>query len=118
MKYLIKNGHVNFIDDNDTFVGYDLNHNCCETADWYIDTFPNDSTDLVGSIRDISSYLFDREYFTESTDNCDCGGLVRFRMTSPSGQDLYLHLYNVHNGYYAHDFEVKHSGIVVKSDSL
>ena len=49
------------------------------------------------------------------------GGLVIFKLqslpTNPKS-DLYLHLYNSHNGYYSHGFEMYVGGIPIKSGSI
>ena len=114
---------INFIDKNDVFVGYDLSQNCCEDAGWYITdkiipyTYTN--SDIEYHIPDISNYIFDAEFFREiESIDLDSGNMVVFKLISFMKPDLYLHLYNSHNGYYGHGFEVKHSGIIIKDDML
>lgn len=48
----------------------------------------------------------------------DAGRMVAFKLTALGKPDLFLHLYNAHNGYYGHGFEVKHGGEVVEDDTL
>ena len=36
MKILEIGEKINFIDENNVFVGYDLGQNCCENASWFI----------------------------------------------------------------------------------
>ena len=109
---------VNFVDHNNVFVGYDMDEQCCEIAGWYIGTEasyrmpPN----YLGNTRegeDLSAYEFDQEFFQrwdyentpEDEHRFDGGGVVIFKLVSAKGPDLYLHLYNNHNGYYSHGFE-------------
>jgi len=68
---------------------------------------------------DLPGFFFDKEYFeqVEAEDTYDEGSMARFRMVN-GDKSKYLHLYNLHNGYYSHGFEVKHGGTVVKSGSL
>lgn len=113
---------VNFIDDNDVFIGYDLSQDCCEHAGWYIlpEITPYSYEDSDNyDIPDVSTYEFDTEFFQEIQDgDLDCGGMVIFKLVSFMKPDLYLHLFNSHNGYYGHGFVVKHSGQVLKEDVI
>ncbi len=114
--------HVNFIDDNDVFVGYDLRQDCCETADWYIwdkiIPYSYDDDDKRET-PDVNSYNFDLDFFQEvPSDSLDAGKMVVFKLVAEDKPDLYLHLYNCHNGYYGHGFEVKHGGETVQSGTL
>ena len=36
MKVFDRDGKVNFVDENNVILGYDMNQNCCEDADWFI----------------------------------------------------------------------------------
>ena len=114
---------VNFVDDNDVFVGYDLSQCCCEDANWFIadKLMPYKYDESCQSLPDIdvSDYAFDREYFesVESQD-LDGGGQVAFRLVSDGKPDLYLQIFNAHNGYYGHGFKVKHGGETVKEGYL
>ena len=106
---------VNFVDDNNVFVGYDMGQSCCEHADWFIAT---EITKEISSEKDhprpdLDGYIFDVD-FMEKVDSIgddynelDEGGMVIFKMTKSGQPDLYLHLFNCHNGYYGHGFEMK-----------
>ena len=116
---------VNFVDVNNVFVGYDMGHQCCEDTDWYISENSNPDSDQSGQgdyDNDfLESYVFDRTFqeFPEYHDADDDdswlyeGGTVSFRLTSPNKPDLYLHLYNCHNGFYGHGFEFKDNNEVI-----
>lgn len=113
--------HVNFIDNNDVFVGYDLSQGCCELADWYIadEIIPYSSDDAEHETPDVSDYVFSPDFFQDvPSSNLDEGGMVVFKLIADGKPDLYLHLFNCHNGYYGHGFEVKHGGEIVNSDTL
>lgn len=113
---------VNFIDENDVFVGYDLSQSCCENADYAFLTEPRayrsfDDFELNEDDLDLTDYIFDVNYF-EDLYNLDIedkgylyeGGQVFFRMIADNKPDLYLTLYNSHNGYYSHGFKTNVNG--------
>jgi hypothetical protein len=119
--------HVNFIDDNDVFVGYGMGQNCCEEADWYIVDriipytydWLDDHQPRPDKVPDVSEYNFDPDFFQDVPSDClDAGEMVVFKLIANDKPDLYLHLYNCHNGYYGHGFEVKHGGETVRSGYL
>lgn len=107
---------VNFVDENNVFVGYDMGRECCEHADWFIsDEIANKLPKDLNQPTNLDGYFFDKDFF-ESIEELkedrydynvlDCGGCVVFRLTN--GKDAkYLHLFNCHNGYYGHGFEMK-----------
>ncbi len=47
----------------------------------------------------------------------DGGGMIIFRLVNGC-EEKFLHLYNVHNGYYSHGFEVKVGGKTTRDGSL
>ncbi len=116
---------VNFVDDNDVFVGYDMGQSCCEQADWFIleeitpYTYDLDDHLRAKSTPDLVDYCFDINFFKEvESSDLDAGGMVAFKLTSKNKPDLYLHLFNAHNGYYGHGFTVKHGDETVKNGDL
>lgn len=114
---------VNFVDGNDVFVGYDMEQCCCEHADWFITgevtPYAYEGDHDSKETPDIEDYFFDKEFFQEvESSNLDEGGMVAFKLIAENKPDLYLHLFNAHNGYYGHGFEVKHGGETVKSGCL
>lgn len=113
---------VNFVDENDVFVGYDMEQDCCEHADWFIANkitpYSYDDEDKK-EVPDVEAYSFDKDFFqTVESQDLDEGGMVAFRLVADGKPDLYLHLFNAHNGYYGHGFEVKHGGETVRTDYL
>lgn len=116
-----RHSKVNFVDENDVFVGYDMEQNCCEHADWFIANaiIPYDDDAAWPEHPDVEAYSFDKDFFQQVTSpSLYDGGMVAFRLVADGKPDLYLHLFNAHNGYYGHGFEVKHGGEVVREDCL
>lgn len=115
MKKFEKNKKINFVDENNVFVGYDTEQKCCENAGWFISNEKKVKVyDIIENKKDydIEKYYFDKDFFEEIT-RTDCridkkrNNLVIFKLISPNLPTLYLHLYNHHNGYYSHGFESK-----------
>lgn len=110
---------VNFVDENNVFVGYNLMQDCCECADWFI------SNKIENEILDtkdlkIKDYIFDKTFF-EELENCptlDEGRMIIFKLVCTGKPDLYLHLFNSHNGYYSHGFEFGIGEDILKEGSL
>lgn len=113
---------VNFTDSNDVFVGYDMGQYCCEQAGWFISsksTYAGEDDILVNANTD--GYVFDTSFFehVDVAENAlDEGDQVCFKLTKENDCDIYLHLYNTHNGYYFHGFEAKVGGEVWQEGSL
>ena len=116
---------VNFVDDNNVFVGYDMEQDCCEQADWFIaDEVAVKMPEKLNNGEGLEGYSFDPNYMEEKDsleysdmeeNSLDEGGMVVFRLFG-DGADKFLHLFNCHNGYYGHGFTfkigdtVKHEG--------
>ncbi len=116
-----RDGKVNFIDENDVFVGYDTHQDCCEYAGWFIAEKKTifDSEKRTPKTPDVEEYVFDLGFFEkDSSPVYGSGGGVFFKLVALNKPDLYLHLFNVHNGYYSHGFTVEHDGKIIKSDYL
>lgn len=110
----------NFVDDNNVVVGYETSQKCCEYCNHYFtENFPPNVDDDVLKGDDLRRTLsdeickdlsFDPNFFME-----DNGGIahnafyVVFRLVqrSPGSPKFwYLVLYNLHNGYYGHGFDM------------
>jgi hypothetical protein len=116
---------VNFVDENNVLVGYDMSQCCCEHAFWFIsDSVLKECPEEIEKGEDLGEYSFDPDFFEEYNelkgydgdyDMLDQGGVAVFKLTNGT-QDKYLHLVNCHNGYYGHGFtmeigdEVKREG--------
>ena len=111
---------INFVDSNDVIVGFNIETDCCEQSGFYIT--PEISETIAfekdEEIPNCDGYIFDINFFKEI--NCGkCGdnfeNMVIFRLIKNNSHDLYLHLFNYHNGYYYHGFYLEIDGKIVKS---
>jgi len=139
MRIFYGNGRVNFVDNNDVLVGYDWYGDCCEDYRWILQR--EEPQGLVGELLDsvtmiaynaydgphvkepdidLEPFFFDTSYF-RSQDNSSGWDDTRnaiFRLTNKAGENIYLILVNIHNGYYSHGFEVSVGGNVIRTGSL
>ena len=112
------NEKVNFVDANNVFVGYDRYQQCCEFAGWLVSdeetiSDPEQSEEASDSYE---GYVFDVEYFKQTTPDVDSYSelnYVTFKIVKGDSVK-YLHLFNVHNGYYDHGFTYKREGEQVR----
>lgn len=116
---------VNFADNKNVLVGYDMGQSCCESFGWHLHSFggelvANDSTPAAAmdavNLR-IASYEFDPD-FCEVKDDDPENSRAKFKLYGPDGDILYLTLHNSHNGYYGHGFHVNIGGVQVKDGCL
>jgi len=117
MKIFEENGKINFVDKNNVFVGFDYCCYCCEDFGYHIDNkeiIKEDITRVEEKYDDsiLNDYIFDTNYYE------DTGEVAIFKLTSNNKQDLYLHLYNYHNGYYSHGFKFKDNCTTIQSGYL
>ena len=107
---------VNFVDDNNVLVGYDTSQSCCEHADWFIMNSIHHDTNKSNNgyeeaAQELEGYNFDTEFFEESNAGCYDGAMAIFKLVNETNSGVkYLHLFNVHNGYYGHGFEMTVNG--------
>jgi len=113
---------VNFIDENNVVLGYDLSQQCCERADWFIldqesdfkeyqtyediQKLPKNSSGLI----EMQGWFFDTGYYKIIQPNMlDSGCMAIFRIIKQGwrvtkAEEKYIYLYNSQNGYYGHGF--------------
>lgn len=99
---------INFVDDDNNFVGFDMGADCCEYFGWFISEIADDKIheDDSHKLEFEGEYKFDLNFFLDKTNNDDeVEGHVVFRLVAEGRDDKYLHLYNHHNGYYSHGWE-------------
>lgn len=114
---------VNFVDEHNVLVGYDLSQNCCETADWFIsEKVESDyefGSDLNQPRESLGAYVFDAAFHKQfPAPGLDEGEMAVFKLVCDGKPDMFLHLFNCHNGYYSHGFEQKVGDIVVREGYL
>lgn len=109
---------VNFVDDNNVLVGYDITQLCCEHADWFIIDRPQ--TEIPSCLEavqptDLPGWCFDKHYFKQ--DESTGTNFAIFRLTK-GDEELFLHLFNCHNGYYSHGFEFESANNIINKGYL
>lgn len=106
MKIFQKNGKINFVDDNNVFVGFDYQSSCCENFGWMItQAKPKKEEDQKHEKNEgCEGFNFDTK-FMEASGDSDGGGQISFRLIGGKGE-RFLTLWNHHNGYYSHGFEM------------
>lgn len=120
MKVFEDASKVNFVDENNVFVGYDMGQCCCEAASWAIVPELPAKTPDASDYGDLTDYRFDDEWFRDDLGwpDLDEGDAVAFRLVAPNKPHLYLCLWNAHNGYYSHGFDMTVGGEQLRSGSL
>lgn len=115
---------VNFVDENNVYLGYDLDQCCCEDANWFISDRPCNKCPEDAAIHDTdwSGWVFDTAYFQQVFDtdgkwHFDGGSMVIFRIVN-GDREMFIHLYNVHNGYYGHGFDFKVNDQTIREGCL
>jgi hypothetical protein len=116
---------VNFVDENNRLVGYDFYQSCCEDYGWYISLesdFAQKNTIVVGYPYDVDSinekldgWVFDPVFIKEYSigdHGYNESNAATFRLVKDD-KEMFLHLYNEHNGYYSHGFEFLEEGNII-----
>ncbi len=120
MRTFKKDYKINFIDDNNVFVGFDDESCCCEQFGYFLSrTLPTQIEENEATI-DTEGFNFDPEFFQTLELNQelhDEGGIAIFRLTK-GAEEIFLALYNSHNGYYSHGFDMTVGGIKIHDGSL
>ena len=118
MKIFETGGKINFVDDKNLFVGFDFEQDCCESFGFFIrDTQEADIPENWPSvdINDYSGYNFDPAFFAET--GYDGTSLAIFKLKK--GRKVkYLHIFNCHNGWYAHGFQFCNGETVIREGNL
>ena len=119
---------INFIEDENTFVGYNYEQSCCEDFGWRLAEESSPASIIDGSKNDHNKnedglqneypgYKFDKSFDIVEVQD-DNGGEVRFRLIKDQAPNLILTLYNYHNGYYSHGFTFTINGKSKTTGSL
>lgn len=115
MKIFDRDGKINFIDENNILVGFDMTSSCCEKFGWSITSIkPLNMKTAENEDKtpdDLEDYRFDPNFFEELKDAGESGddaGVIFCLVNKNCSRDvLYLTLYNSHNGYYSHGFSME-----------
>ena len=120
----IEDSRVNFIDENDVFVGYDTEQSCCEFAGWFISPNKSEGIDNVSESNTYGSdelvgYTFVTVKPTGiKSYELDCGNQMAFELVRPDSPSLYLHVFNAHNGWYGHDLLMKDGDVTLFNETI
>jgi hypothetical protein len=124
MKVFNRDGRVNFVDTNSTFVGYNMEQQCCEKANYFFSkTFPKlgvrpHLTFGIEATFDPTDWNFDPSFFKEESDeSLNAGRRITFRLVKGE-EERFLTLYNDHNGYYSHGFTFERKGTLLAEGAL
>jgi len=111
---------INFVDENNVFVGYDMHQDCCEYAGWFVS---NEKPKAIAETPDFDfdGFVFDVGFMEDNVlgvsvvdvlgvSVVDEGGSVLFRLVREDNSEAFLCLFNCQNGYYSHGFTVKING--------
>lgn len=133
MKYFYSNTKVdgwnyqkyNWVDDNNVLVGYSDEQCCCENVGYWYKLNPIlDNEIIYDTITDdieeseLETYNFDPTYNVESFTDITETYVCNFKLVSEGKPDVYLVLYNYHNGYYAHGFDMCKGEIKIFDGSI
>jgi hypothetical protein len=115
-------GKVNFIDDNNVILGYDLGQDCCEQAFWTVSEAKDGSEplyqgdDTESKEIELEGYVFDPAFCERSDDDGREQYVAIFKLVyrayGEEKPDLYVRLENHHNGYYGHGFAFRGTEVI------
>lgn len=102
---------INFIDENDLYIGFDDDQSCCEYADWFVSDLPDTPSEFCSDMppHDLNGWNFVDlrilpDTFQDVEDpHVDEGGHIAFMIVHPEYGTKWLHFFNIQNGYYGHE---------------
>jgi len=114
---------INFIDENEVLLGYDYDSQCCENFGWFIsDKIEENLINLEIEPDNIQEFVFDTTFFEtgdlDLKDTYDEGRCVIFKLVNKEGYELFLHLFNIQNGYYSHGFKMDIKGTILQAGNI
>jgi hypothetical protein len=117
---------INFVDENNVFVGFDYFGQCCEQFGWHInnplgETILDECDPIEEVNKELEGWVFDSTYFEETpgtpSNSFHEHNQAIFRLRKED-QELFLTLFNDHNGYYSHGFEMFKEGVTLHNGWL
>jgi len=112
-------GRVNFVDENNVVLGFETGQQCCEDWGWFIADKPitDHSFYRAGNYdgpNNLPGFVFDTKSIPETVEDDELNYVI-FRIANGK-EEKFIHLYNIHNGYYAHGFEFSSDGKSITGD--
>lgn len=101
---------INYVDSNNRVLGFSVERSCCEhfghAVTKSIPRKDEDLKDYTGfSDADLEPYEFvDEPHINVEGLSHENGGTIALRITAKGQQDLFVVIWNHHNGYYSHGF--------------
>jgi hypothetical protein len=121
LKFFEKDGKLNWVDSNNVFVGLDNEGDCCEVwgGDFY-DGLGEDANKLELDLSLDNDWAFDVAFYSDSVDAVKVydGGSAGFRLIDEKGNEIFLVIWNEHNGYYCHGFDFCNGDVVIVHGSI
>lgn len=128
MMFFERDGKFNWVDENNVVLGFSSTPSCCEDFGYFYSSSPDSKKDdkdhIFVSDENLLSYRFDPtfKYSSGGTDK-DNGGysecaMATFKLISPLFYEVYLTIYNDHNGYYSHGFKFESTDNIIQEGSL
>jgi hypothetical protein len=107
MKAFDYDGRINYVDENNLLVGFDMQRDCCEEfGHGVFYTLPKDPIKEKPEVGiDLTPYRFVNEAPKVIDFSGDEGGARAFKIVAEELPDAYVVIWNCHNGYYSHGFE-------------
>ena len=114
MKIFKQDRKINFVDDNNVFLGYSYDKLCCEQFGYFFSREEANETTASPEIIennnefDLRDYQFDIKYY--NIHSVYKGGKDENRATFllvRGEEKIYLTLFNYHNGYYSHGLALR-----------
>ena len=132
MRIFNQNGKVNFVDERNVVLGYELEPLCCEEAGWFIsDVVVDPSKPLSKSLLNeseldvlngiLTNWYFDPFFLRNieapegiliegvKIDEYNGCSIAVFRIVNGTAEK-FIHLFNIQNGYYTHNFTFETKG--------
>jgi hypothetical protein len=120
LRIILMRDHMNAVDDMDNLVGFSTADDCCAHGGWFVSDKIETNADAWDGLemdgdRAYPEYHLDASFFEALKEDDDSGGAVVFRLASYGpDKDLYLHLFNCHNGYYGKGFSYQFKGKLIE----
>lgn len=126
VKYFDKDCKMNWVDSNNVFVGFDDEGSCCEVwgAGFY-SSLNKKAKKLDVDLSVDNNWVFDTSFymkdmdkkFTMRIDGYEEADRAAFRLID-GNKEMFLVIWNEHNGYYCHGFEFCNGDTVIVTGSI
>jgi hypothetical protein len=116
---------INFVDHNNCFVGFRYEQNCCEEFGYKISKKCPKTFEEIDSLKDFDEKLMSEYSFDTSFELSLCGGddyheknAATFRAVDKNSNEIFITIWNNHNGYYSHGWKFSKDGKEIRSGDL